>query len=249
PLLNSQPHFHRPIRLLDLLKNLLKKEVWKTVCDASPFHAYSNSLPLKTAFKNAWVNFSSFARLWDHDSFSLECAVFCLHRGAAMQAHFDYPYNQDLGIPILLGDTDKTQIAVENMSIAQFQIKTSAKDSRSDPDPTLIGEVAGTLPILSIVMQLGMDQDERVVVTTTPKGGDDSESSSSDINRRHYVITLYGCTEETYSCIPKGAASMYHRHLQAHEACPREDERPDLMMYRRRRHVCLKDVSRFYGNE
>ncbi|HEV7736221.1 MAG TPA: hypothetical protein VGO47_02465 [Chlamydiales bacterium] len=227
PLEESQPQFHRPIRLLDLLKNLLTKQVWETVRDASPFHAYPDSVPLRTAFANAWVNFSSFARLGDPDSFSLKCAVFCLHRGEAMHAHFDL--HQDLGIPILFGDRDKTQIAVENMSIAQFQVKDSTYNSRADPDPTLIGQVAGTLPILSIVMQLGINQDERVVITTTPQGGDSpiTHSSPSDINRRHYVITLYGCTEETYSCIPKGAATMYHRLLQAQD--PWGDAEPGLM--------------------
>ncbi|HEV7736805.1 MAG TPA: hypothetical protein VGO47_05450 [Chlamydiales bacterium] len=251
PLKKFQPHFHRPIRLVDLLENLLKKEVWDTVRNASPFHAYPDSVPLETAFEDAWVNFSCFARLWDYESFSLECAVFCLHRGEAMQTYLNRP-NQHIGIPIVFGDPDTTQIAVENMSIAQFQIKNSAKHSCVDPDPTLIGKVAGTLPILSIVMQLGVNQDERVVVTTTPKGGDGSTtrsvdmSSPSDIQRRHYVITLYGCTDETYSCIPQSGASMFPRLLQAHDPHQWVDERPELMMYRRRRHICLNDLSHFY---
>ncbi|HEV7737823.1 MAG TPA: hypothetical protein VGO47_10695, partial [Chlamydiales bacterium] len=60
PVSPSEPCFHRPMRLLDLLKNLLSKQVWEIVRAALPVHAYPDSKPLHTAFKDAWVNFSHF---------------------------------------------------------------------------------------------------------------------------------------------------------------------------------------------
>lgn len=120
----SEPWFHRPIRLLDLLKHLLAPKVWDAVRLALPSHVYDPSTTLENAFANAWVNFSHFSKLGDHPSFNLKCTVELLKRGTAIQL-FDNHRNQDLALPIHIGDPHTTLISTDNTGICQWQIKNA----------------------------------------------------------------------------------------------------------------------------
>ena len=215
----SDPRFHRPLRLLALLENLLAPDIWATVRKAKPFHAHTGDPTFENAFENAWVNFTHFVQLGDHASFNLHCASQLLKRGAAMQA-FDNQYNMDVGLPLLFGDPSKTIINEDNTSIGQAQIKNTSKAVRVFPDPEFVGSSKKELPIFSLIMQLGVDTNNAgVVCHTTDKSVDapagHTRSSRNppphDVRRRHYVITIYGCTSKTYACIP--ANTVAYRHL------------------------------------
>lgn len=215
-------YFHRPIRLVDLLKHLLASDVWAIVKNAYPVHHYPGDLTLEEAFANAWVNFSHFVQLGDHKSFTLECASELLKRGAAIQC-FDNQYNQDGALPVLHGDPSTTEINEENTSVLQFQVKNAAHAVNVSPDPKLVGASKRNLPIISITMQLGIDKDNdiRVRVHTTKKGSDvpagrtrsSFKSLPTHIDRRHYSISLFGCTAKTYGCVPTDGG--YHRVLKS----------------------------------
>jgi hypothetical protein len=216
-------HFHRPVRLVELPKNLLAPDIWTTVRSAHAVHSYPNDLTLENAFNDAWVNFSHFAQLGDHASFTLHCASELLKCGSAIQT-FDNQYNMDGGLPVLHGDPSTTVISEESTSIAQWQVKNATKPIRVYPDAGLVGPSKKNLPIISIVMQLGveMNDGERVAIETTLRGIDAPsgrtqstlKSFPAEIDRRHYVITLYGCTSKTYSCVPEDSTA-YHRILGA----------------------------------
>jgi hypothetical protein len=217
------PYFHRPVRFVELLKSLLAPDIWDVVRKALPFHAYPGDVTLEDAYKNGWVNFSHFAQLGNHESFSLAFASELLKRGVAMQT-FDNNYNMDIGLPIHHGDPPTTIIGKDNTSMGQFQIKNASSAIRVYPDPTLAGLSETNLPVISIVMQLGVENSAggRVKVRTIEKGADGPAgrtrssviSNPADIRRRHYVIELYGCSSKTYHCIPVDSGA-YRRILRA----------------------------------
>ena len=221
------PRFHRPVQFLDLLQNLLASDIWTVVRKALPFHAYPGAVTLEDAYKDAWVNFSHFVQLGDYASFNLGFASELLKRGAAMQTS-DNHHNMDIGMPIYHGDPSTTIIGEDTTSIAQYQIKNASGEKSVFPDPSLAGSNEHRRPVISIVMQLGIENGdgERVKVVTKPKGTDTPagrtrssvHSDPADINRRHYVIWLYGCSWKTYSCIPVG--SNYRRILRADKLFP-----------------------------
>ena len=193
----------------------------KRLVKPPPSESYPGDFKLKDAFKDTWINFSHFVRLGDHDSFSLETATELLKRGAAMQTH-DNHENQDIGIPLHVGSPD-LGIDVKQTSIAQFQVKNVVSPRAVYANPTLAGK-NDNLPVLSVVMQLGMDMSGTpplYAIQSTPKVGQlpasntrlSGRSRPTDISRRHYSIVLNGCTNATYSCVGEG--SIYRTLLRA----------------------------------
>ena len=212
------PHFHRPVRFVEFLEHLLAPDIWAIVQDAPPGHAYPDSPSLKVAFQDAWVNFSHFVQLGNLASFTLHCASELLKRGAAMQT-FDNQYNLDGGIPILHGDPSTTTISQNTTNVARYQVKNAAKQLRVAIDPRVV-DSNENFPIITIIMQLGVEKEgkERVVVQTINKQdvmgpAGDLRPRPPSIQRRHYDITLYGCTSKTYSCIPENSLA-YSRLLR-----------------------------------
>jgi hypothetical protein len=218
----SEPRFHRPLRLLAFLENLLAPDIWAIVREARPTLAYTGDHTFEKAFEDAWVNFTHFVQLGDHPSFNLHCASELLKRGAAMQA-FDNQYNMDGGLPLLFGDPSETIINEDNTSMGQYQVKNTSKAVSVYPNPKLVGSSKKDLPIFSLIMQLGVEKDDkRVTCQTMYKGIDaaagrtrsSNKALPNDIGRRHYVIVLYGCTSKVYACIPTNSV-IYHRILRA----------------------------------
>jgi hypothetical protein len=206
------PRFHRPVRLVDVLEHLVSPDIWTIVRAARPFHAYPGDRTLEEAFSDAWANFSHFVQLGDHASYNLQCASELLKCGAAIQT-FDNQYNMDIAVPFHYGDPEKLSIAEENTGVAQVQVKNTLTAATVFPEPLLPGASTKNLPIISLIMQLGVEKNdnERVTICTADKdpntiAGRTRASSISlpdDIKRRHYVITLFGCTSKTYRCIPE----------------------------------------------
>ncbi|KAG7091988.1 hypothetical protein E1B28_008375 [Marasmius oreades] len=236
----AHTQYHRPIKLMDFLKNLLAPEVLEKVCEATPFRAYPGALKLEAAFADAWINFSHFVRLGDYKSFDFRCATELLERGAAIQT-YDCQPDQDLAIPLHNGDVGSV-IDLKTTSGIQVQVRNVRNPSPVVPKLSLIGECPAGLPMLSIVMQLGVDDDYKgplVEVITELKGGStpagNTRSTESDleadVERRHYIIVLYGYTEQTYPCIGMHA-SEYHSLLRTErfpfDGYPRGSQTTDL---------------------
>ncbi|KAG7089226.1 hypothetical protein E1B28_010927 [Marasmius oreades] len=132
---------------------------------------------------------------------------------------YDSQENVDVGIQLHNGDPTSV-ISLEQTSIAQFQVANVPRRETVFPNPSPIAECRDDLPILSVSMQLGVEKSGVEIMTThidsdAPAGHTPSSASSAptDIERRHYSIVLYGCTEATYSCI-SNHGSEYQNLLQ-----------------------------------
>ncbi|KAG7089314.1 hypothetical protein E1B28_011009 [Marasmius oreades] len=126
----------------------------------------------------------------------------------------------DIAIPLHTGPLD-SEISVERTSPLQVQVKNLVSPQRVFADPELMGECPKDLSVLSLVMHLGVtvNEDKRkgppFEIVTTPKGGNtpagnthsSAKSTPADIERHHYCIILYGCTNKTYSCIGNNGAT------------------------------------------
>jgi hypothetical protein len=244
------PRFHRPIRLLDLLEHLMTPEIWEIVRDAPPFDAHPGNPSLEVAFAEAWVNFSHFVLLGDHNSLNLKFASALLKRGAAFQT-FDNQYNQDCGIPIYFGDPDQDEICEANTSIAQFQVKSVVNSPYVFPDATLVGPSPTNRPILSITMQLGTENPAQRVVVTTKEKTRTNASLLTDLDRRHYSIILRGCRSDTYSCIPKNDSAIYNLLLKAQNPFvdfPRRDSKENVELVDALKPMMYEDKIMCWGN-
>jgi len=210
--------FHRPIKLLDLLRHLIAPNHWDTVRNAKPSLTFDDDLTLEEAYKDAWVNFSHYVELGNHESFELANFPALLKRGAAIQT-YDCQYNMDSALPTLFGD-ENTPIEVPNIGPTLIQTKNRKKTETVFPDPNVISECK-TLPVLSIIMELGVEPDKShppVRVHSESRKGENvsthtryaSKSLPSDIRRRHYVLTFHGCTSKTYGCIPENSEEYTH---------------------------------------
>jgi hypothetical protein len=178
--------------------------------DAKPFHAFPGDPTFEEAFQDAWVFFSHFVKLCNKETYNLNVATEVQKRGAAIVT-WQCQYNIDGGIPVHFGNPDITEIDESTTTILQMQVKNCGKAIRLLLDPTLLGSNASNLPVISMGMHLGVEKEEgyRVEVTSEAKGGmalstrAGHKSRPEDINRRHYMFTLYGCTSKTYACIPE----------------------------------------------
>ena len=204
PRLESEPQFHRPILLIDLLKNLLAPPIWEEVRHATPYDACEGDVELEVAFANTWVNFSHFIRLGGQESLNVETVTELLKRGAAIRT---CDLRIGFGVPLHNGDPSSTIISPERTSIAQFRATTAKDPTRVFPNLDLIETCDDDLPILSVSMQLRAEgpNGSRVEIQMMQEDDDiiasDTSSSARVIARRHYSIVLYGCTSDTYSCI------------------------------------------------
>jgi hypothetical protein len=214
PLSEKGLNFHRPVRLLDFFKRLFAPKVWETIRQAKPYRARPDSPSLETAFADAWVNFTHFAQLDDYDLFTTEGFCGLLKRGAAAQA-YQNQMGYDLGIPILLGDPILTEIKVAVSSAVLIDAKNRKVALAFNPDPTPVG-IPDHQYVISICAELGIEKNkDQVSVTTVPIAHNTRSSSKPSLDERHYIITVYGCTEATYSCMPSRDSSVYSRLLRS----------------------------------
>ena len=126
----------------------------------------------------------------------------------------------DGALPIFFGDPSKDKIDMSQTSLVQYQVKNAATSIRVSPEPEIAGRSTTNQLIISLVMQLGVEMDpgNRVVVQTTNKGTDNpaggtrssSKSQPTDIERRHYLITVYGCTSHTYGVVGETSTEYLH---------------------------------------
>jgi hypothetical protein len=204
--------FHSPIKLLDLLEQLFSPEVWQHVCNAMALEAYEGDAKLEDRFDKAWVSFSHFGELGDQESLKLKVFLAASVRGMGIKPSRGQPF-LDIALPAVFADSKSAATAhiIEGrVSIIQFQVKNRDKPDYVSMDSPLAKEVPGNLPVLSIIMEFGMEKssDKSLVkVQTTAKGAYPTrqfqQSSATALERRHYVITVYGCTWKTYRCMPQ----------------------------------------------
>ena len=122
----------------------------------------------------------------------------------------------------LHGSPTKNFIEKANTTLLQCQVKNASDPVRVYPDPMLVGSSENNLPIISLILQFGVERDngQRVTVETMDKGIDApytgtrsssrTRASPADLNRRHYIITIYGCTSKSFSCIPEESRVYSH---------------------------------------
>jgi hypothetical protein len=209
--------FHSPLPLLAFLQGLFSAEAWEIVHKTRPFHARTNDPDLKTAFANAWVSFTHFVKLGDVESLNFKTILAIIKRGAGIQTSDDEE-SLDLLIPVFFGDIEHTELAEDCMSFIQVIVKNRRSARQVHVDNPLLEKVPKGNYALTIVMELGVKEsggtneaNERVAIQSTLREEDDPvtdtccEDMPSNVERRHYVITGYGCTSKTYRCVPENS--------------------------------------------
>jgi hypothetical protein len=198
--------FHSPIRLLDLLERLFSQEVWQAVRSAMALEAHGGDAKLEDRFDKAWISFSHFGELGDEASLKLEMFLAASLRGMGIKPSQGGAF-LNLAVPVVFADSDSAATAhIMEGRVSIFQIHVRNRD-KAEMDyasiaSSLLMEVPDHLPVLSMIMDFGVEQGEDgsvVKVESTAKGSERSEST--DLVRRHYMITAYGCTSRTYGCI------------------------------------------------
>jgi hypothetical protein len=121
----------------------------------------------------------------------------------------------DIALPVVFADSESAASAhvIEGrVSIVQFQVKNRDKPDYVSMDSPLAKEVPVNLPVLSIIMEFGMETSKDgspVKVQSTAKGTHPTprfqKSNATNLERRHYIITVYGCSSQTYRCIPENS--------------------------------------------
>lgn len=191
----SEIMFHKPISVLDFLRNLFHQDHWQKISSARPV-GDANGPTLEQAFENAYIHFSHFMDAMD-DNINFKRIYQLLLRGAALIC----PRNQcsiDFLTPILFGSPDSTTLSGSNTSVLQAQVKRC-----NEGDELLVGAslVKSSHPILSLVHDL---QTPESSVECTPPLQDGNE-----LHARHYQIVSRGCSSKIFGVIPNGLDERY----------------------------------------
>ncbi|KAB5596242.1 G2/mitotic-specific cyclin cdc13 [Ceratobasidium theobromae] len=231
------PIFHLPIKVLDLLKSLFAPQLHNKLLHAKPMGDVHGP-DLETAFANAYVSFSHFARAGDEEMLTGLNLCTALVRGMALQSQ-EGQRSIDAVIPIHLGELSDS-ILPPTTSAINIQIK-NRQQCRQVHVNRSITVPNHELPCLSVVMELG---DHRAMAGTR-KDTDlidiqdikDTPVKILEENQlqevRHYSVIAYGHGPDTYCVVPKEEVSRYSRILAPPgplEDFPREEHEENVAL-------------------
>jgi len=206
--------FHRPILLLDWLKELINPQWHESVLSSKPI-ADPHGLSLEEAFKDAYLNFSHFARAEDDSVLSPDMLYLCLVRHMAYQCA-DNQRSTDI-VAAVHHEGLEAPIGPENTSPLYGQMKDRAKFSEVLLNPHIGGTPRNGRPILSLVHDLGIGIAKVYPHRSAPAKElrlllDDR---TENIHLQHYQIHIEGCTHETYGIVPAHKNHVYTSILEA----------------------------------
>jgi hypothetical protein len=159
----SKPSFSAPIRLVDFIKALFKKEDAERILEAPPQNT-TDGKSLEEAFKNAYIRFTHFARTANHVDLDDKIAFAGICRAMAWTFYRTHP-GIDIGIPIFMGNPeDKVESAKMTMLFIQIKNTLDAKNPHIDVDTQAHsfftscpeGDVEDHRPYIVLVMNLGV---------------------------------------------------------------------------------------------
>ena len=218
--LDDRLEFQQPISVTKFLRYLLHEDLWNEARVATPTVNVRNQM-LEHVFANTYVNFTHWAVLApvaDKGAINARFAATLMRRGAAMR----YPENQDydLGIPLLHGGID-AELREENINICEILVeKRVKKDFQPYACNKWVGMKVDTgtdnirpnraLPKLTLIFKWDVRNDGKrleVKTRTTSLRG-----KQGHIEQHTWELTIFGCSSETYACMPKenpGSESLY----------------------------------------
>ncbi|KAF8342621.1 uncharacterized protein EI90DRAFT_3029644 [Cantharellus anzutake] len=212
---SPDPHFHRPVHVLDFLRALFAKQFETVILKANSVTAREGVPNLETAFANAYIFFSHFALAENSETLSAPNLAIALLRGMALQAK-DNQESIDAVIPVHMGDPTKS-ISPESTSAInlQFRNRKEAKPCRVLRQITVPDE---KVAVISIIFELGARKiGEPGLVTITEDIPHNTRSSPSKLHPddHHYEIVAHGCISETFAAIPSAVQPKYQSILAA----------------------------------
>ncbi|KAF8327719.1 uncharacterized protein EI90DRAFT_3066737 [Cantharellus anzutake] len=214
-LYSPDPHFHRPVHVLDFLRALFAKQFETVILKANSVTAREGIPNLETAFANAYIFFSHFALAKNSEMLSARNLAVALLRGMALQAK-DHQESIDAVIPVHMGDpTESISPASTSAINLQFRNRKEAKYCRVPRQTTVPDE---KVAVISIIFEFGARKiGEPGLVTVTKDIPHDARSSASKLHRddHHYEIVAHGCISETFAAIPSAVESQYQSILSA----------------------------------
>jgi hypothetical protein len=231
---SPDPHFHRPVHVLDFLRALFAKQFETVILKADSVTAREGVPNLETAFANAYIFFSHFALAENSEMLSARNLAVALLRGMALQAK-DNQESIDAVIPVHMGDpTESISPASTSAINLQFKNRKEAKYFRVPRQTTVPDE---KVAVISIIFEFGARKiGEPGLVTITKDIPHDTRSSASKLHRddHHYEIVAHGCTSETFAAIPSAVQPKYQSILAARtivEDFPRADDEECLQAF------------------
>ncbi|KAF8329150.1 uncharacterized protein EI90DRAFT_3155509 [Cantharellus anzutake] len=232
---SPDPHFHRPVHVLDFLRALFAKQLETVILKADSVTAREGVPNLETAFANAYIFFSHFALAENSETLSAPNLAVALLRGMALQAK-DNQESIDAVIPVHMGDPTKS-ISPESTSAInlQFRNRKEAKPCRVLRQITVPDE---KVAVISIIFELGARKiGEPGLVTITKDIPHNTRSSPSKLHRddHHYEIVAHGCISETFAAIPSAVEPKYQSLLAAQtivEDFPRAGKEKSLRAFK-----------------
>ncbi|KAB5596236.1 hypothetical protein CTheo_221 [Ceratobasidium theobromae] len=213
----STPIFHFPIKVLDLLKSLFAPQLHNKLLHAKPIGDVHGP-DLETAFANAYVSFSHFARAGDEEMLTGLNLCTGLVRGMALQRQ-DGQESIDAVIPIHFGELSDP-ISPQTTSAINIQINNRQQCRQVHVDRS-ITVPNHELPCLSVVMELGDHQaiagtrkDTNLINIQDIKDTPVKTLEENQLQEvRHYSVIAYGHGPGTYGVVPQSAVSQYSRIL------------------------------------
>jgi len=193
-------HYQQPISLCAFLKELFTDAIWETIRKAT--NTDGDDETLEDAFADYFLNFTHFAQLEDHASYSMATAARLMKRGAAMNCAPNMPV-LDFAATLIKGRN--SPITEENVTTLQVQIKNSKTNQFAPCNPEICKrDTPANHPVISIILKLGIEVPEQPVQIRTR-----SRRSERLANKtKHYEITVFGCGSETFRCIPDGSGAI-----------------------------------------
>ncbi|KAF7324809.1 hypothetical protein MKEN_00522700 [Mycena kentingensis (nom. inval.)] len=133
--------YHRPVRLLEWLKKLVKSQVWAGIRDVLPHNNTENALTLQDAFCDAFIFTSHFSEAADETVIQLENLGNFFLRGTALQCK-------------------PGQEAVDSPFANLTKNRNQAKKLTPIPTTLIDPEGKSKLPFLNIVLELGVEKEK-----------------------------------------------------------------------------------------
>ncbi|KAF8343858.1 uncharacterized protein EI90DRAFT_3114456 [Cantharellus anzutake] len=214
---SSNPHFHRPVPVLDFLKALFTGDIFHDVIlDAHAVTDKADVPTLGTAFAESYIFFSHFALAGDSEMLSAPNLAVALLRGMALQAK-DNQESIDAVIPVHMGPLD-APISPKSTSAINLQFK-NRKKSQSFHVLRHITVPDREMSVISIIFELGdekvRDEDELVSIYQATYRETRGSEDKPHWDDHHYEIVAHGCTAKTFRAVLPTAEPFYQSILAA----------------------------------
>ncbi|KAF8576388.1 hypothetical protein K439DRAFT_1622881 [Ramaria rubella] len=209
--LGRAPIFHRPIKVLDFLKQLFSEDFHDKILEARPVSDPAGKT-LKNAFEKVYLNFSHFSKAGD---------------SAAVELDYLCAKTADNRLIFL----SQTTIGKAVASILQIQVKNRIAVDEVIVSPT-VTKPNNNLPVLTLLLELGSlrppnDLNKPLIdVINFEPHITWNYDVDTDPHACHYMIVAHGCTSRTYAAIPNASDALYQTILATCKAVddfPRQD--------------------------